>query len=156
LVILFFFILYLLLYNKTPDIRQFSPEEQSIINTWKWQAKNESEFGEYSDVPYWSIIKKHAKRYGVDPHLVRAVIRVESRFNPRARSRAGALGLMQLMPNYHYCKDYFNPDENIKVGTKLLAGYIKQEGNIRLALRRYNSGHRKLNNGYDKKVLAYL
>lgn len=155
-IILLALCIFLLVGNKTiTKERTYTPEEQNIINTWEYQEKNVTEFGYLAKPPYWRIIRKWSEKHGVDPHLVVAVIKVESGFNPRATSYAGAKGLMQIMPKYHYCKDYFNPEENIKVGTKLLAGYIKEEGDLKLALRRYNSGYRKLNNGYDGKVLAY-
>ena len=73
---------------------------------------------------YDEAILRHSGRYGVDPDLVRAVIRHESNWNPSARSRAGAIGLMQLMPDTARLLgvDPHDPEQNIEGGVKYLAG----------------------------------
>jgi len=90
------------------------------------------------------IIQKYAAQNGVAPALVRAVIKTESDGNPRCVSRAGAIGLMQLMPanvSEAGISDPFDPEQNIAAGTKQLAGLMAQYGgNLDLALAGYNAG----------------
>ncbi len=85
-----------------------------------------------------------AKQNQVDPNLVRALIEVESAWNPRAVSYKGALGLMQLMPAtaaQYGVRDVFNPKENISGGVRHLRYLLDQfKGNVRLALAAYNAG----------------
>ncbi|MDC0357407.1 lytic transglycosylase domain-containing protein [Oligoflexia bacterium] len=93
---------------------------------------------------YEQTITEASKRYGVEAELIRAVIHVESAFNPRAISPKGAIGLMQLMPsNLRKWKvgDPFKPRDNILGGVRLLSMLIrKYSGNRRLALAAYNAG----------------
>lgn len=93
---------------------------------------------------YSHIINAACDKYGVDPSLVHAVVKVESDFNPFALSRKGAMGLMQLMPQTAVemnVKNSFNPEQNIHGGVKYLRYLLdRYEGNIRLALAAYNSG----------------
>jgi soluble lytic murein transglycosylase-like protein len=82
------------------------------------------EDGKYSD-----LIRKYAQYHGVDPLLVKAIISVESRWNPRATSKSGAQGLMQLMPETAAAlgvKDCYDPEENIRAGVKYLGELNKQ------------------------------
>jgi hypothetical protein len=118
--------------------------------------------------PYERFIVEASALYDVSADLVRAVIQTESNFNPRAQSRAGARGLMQLTPvtlrELKMKIDPFNPRENILAGTKYLSLMLdRHEGNVPLALASYNAGptavrrHRgippfKETRGYVKKV----
>lgn len=85
-----------------------------------------------------------AARFGVRAELLRAVARVESGFNPRAVSRAGAQGIMQLMPDTARAlgvRDPFNPAENIFAGAAYLRSLLDRfGGNEALALAAYNAG----------------
>lgn len=94
--------------------------------------------------PYLSKIKKYSKEYGVEEDLVRAIIRQESCFKPKAKSRVGAMGLMQLMPKtaeYLGIKDAWNPDQNIRGGVKYISRQLKRfRGNKEYALAAYNAG----------------
>lgn len=93
---------------------------------------------------YASEIRRAAERFGVPERLVAAVIRVESAFNPRAVSRKGARGLMQLMPETASIlgvHDSFNPEENITGGVRHLRGLMERFGNnLPLVLAAYNAG----------------
>lgn len=98
---------------------------------------------------YEPEIRASAAEYGVEPALVAAVIRTESRFDPAVQSHQGAYGLMQLQPvtadfisrRGGPTGDYRDPEINIRMGTwylKYLQG--RYDGDLRLALAAYNSG----------------
>jgi len=91
-----------------------------------------------------AAVASHAARHALDPDLVRAVIRVESGWNPHAVSKKGAMGLMQLMPATaaeYGVADPFNPDENIRAGVAYLRRLIDRfDGKTELALAAYNAG----------------
>ncbi len=90
------------------------------------------------------IISEFATQYRVEPALVKAVIRVESGFDPAAVSRRGARGLMQLMPptaRSHGVSDVHDPRENIRGGVRHLRSLLDRfRGNQRLAVAAYNAG----------------
>ena len=90
------------------------------------------------------IINKYARKHNLDPWLIRAVIEVESAFQPSISSYAGAGGLMQLMPATAAglgCRDRFDPEENIKAGSRYLRLMLDRfGGNADLAIAAYNAG----------------
>ena len=94
------------------------------------------------------VIDHHAREQGLRPDLVRAVIQVESAFNPRARSHKGAMGLMQLMPATARelgVRNAYDPLENIRGGVAYLRSLLDQfNGNEELALAAYNAGAGKV------------
>jgi hypothetical protein len=95
-------------------------------------------------VVYDDIISEHSRRHGVRTDLVRAVVQVESGFNPYARSPKGALGLMQLMPSTiqrFAVRNPFNPVENVSAGVAYLRQLLdRYQDNETLALAAYNAG----------------
>lgn len=93
-------------------------------------------------VPYGEFIDRYAKEQGVDARLVRAMIQVESAYQQRARSRKGAMGLMQLMPDtarQYAVADPYDPESNIEAGIKHLKGLLTRLP-VDLALAAYNAG----------------
>ena len=90
------------------------------------------------------LIRSASERHGVDSELVRAVIKVESDFNAEARSRKGAQGLMQLMPEtarLHQVGDAYDPRENIEGGVRHLRLLLDHyAGGLELSLAAYNAG----------------
>jgi hypothetical protein len=91
-----------------------------------------------------NILVNAATRFGVRPQLLRAVAQAESNFNPRAVSRAGAQGIMQLMPETARSlgvRDPFNPLENVFAGAAYLRSLLDRfGGDEKLALAAYNAG----------------
>jgi soluble lytic murein transglycosylase len=96
-------------------------------------------------LPYRELIEQEALRFGFDPLFLAAVIHVESRFDPFAVSRRGALGLMQLLPETAAWaagpEELFHPATNVRLGTWLLADLRRSfRGDMVLALAAYNAG----------------
>ena len=112
-----------------------SPPEENAPQPGKWLAKSAS---------YDPLIERAAHAAELRPELVRAVIVVESAFNPRAVSRRGALGLMQLKPSTakrYGVADAFDPEQNITAGAHYLRDLLSRFGNnLELTLAAYNAG----------------
>jgi soluble lytic murein transglycosylase-like protein len=96
--------------------------------------------------PFGALIYEAASRYSLNPHLVAAIVRVESSFNPRALSRKGACGLMQLLPETARRfglrrKDLFDPAKNLDAGARYLRWLADRFGHdpVRV-LAAYNAG----------------
>ena len=105
-----------------------------------------------------NIIEKARARHGIDTALIKAVIKVESNFDPRAVSKKGAAGLMQVMPlNYPALSisNPFDPEQNIMGGTQLLKEFkARYKNNLSLALAAYNAGPTAVEK-YGRKIPPY-
>ena len=116
------------------------------------------------------LIRRYSSQHQLHPALIRAVIKAESNFDPRAVSRAGAIGLMQLMPQTAVrldVRDMYDPDDNVGGGTKYLRQLLDRfHGNLPLALAAYNAGENAVDRyqalppfdetrQYVRKVLRY-
>jgi hypothetical protein len=126
--------------------------------------------GRKAERRFHPIILEAANRHQIDPDLVRAIIMVESSYNPKAISKKGAQGLMQLMPRTAEAlgvEDVFDPEHNINGGVKYFKQLLIQfDGDIKLALAAYNAGSGnvrryqgippfKATKHYVKKVFEY-
>jgi soluble lytic murein transglycosylase-like protein len=120
---------------------------------------------------YDPLIIKSAQKHGMDPALIKAVIKAESNFNHQAVSPKGARGLMQLMPataSSLQVDDSFHPEKNIDGGVRYLRYLIRLfNGDLRLALAAYNAGEKAVQRyggippyretqQYVQRVLSYL
>ncbi len=116
------------------------------------------------------VIRRFSQQHQLHPALIRAIIKAESDFDPRAVSRAGAIGLMQLMPQTAVrleVRDLYDPEDNIGGGTKYLRQLLDRfRGNLPLALAAYNAGEHVVDRyralppitetrQYVRKVLRY-
>ena len=111
---------------------------------------------------YWNIVEPVSQQYSIDPFLVLSVMREESTFDPNAKSTAGALGLMQLMPQtaFRFNRDLHlritnvshvcNVRNNIHVGTFYLSTLIREFGSYAYALAAYNAGEEKVRKWIQK------
>jgi soluble lytic murein transglycosylase len=112
----------------------------------------------YPTDKYDDLISDASQRYGVDSRLVKAIIKAESDFDPRAISKKGAMGLMQIMPeNFQYLdiQNPFNPRENIMGGTRYFKYlYNRFDGKLALSLAAYNAGPTAVDN-YNKTIPPY-
>jgi hypothetical protein len=101
-------------------------------------------------LPYHHSIMRASQAYNVDAALIRAIIHAESNYNPQAVSRAGAQGLMQLMPSTARAlgvEDTFDPDLNIDGGVRYFKRLLDRfDGDVELALAAYNAGSRHVRN----------
>jgi soluble lytic murein transglycosylase-like protein len=96
-----------------------------------------------NEVPFGSIIYSEARKNGLPPELVAAMVESESDFQPRLVSNKNAKGLMQIVPETGRlmgCDDLFNPHANVAAGTKYFRYLLNRFGDERIALAAYNAG----------------
>ena len=106
---------------------------------------------------FTNLIDRVSRELSLDRNLVHAVVRVESAYDPEAVSRAGAVGLMQLMPataERYGVRDSRNPTQNLYAGVLHLRNLIQQFNDVVLALAAYNAGENAVI-GYGYKVPPY-
>jgi soluble lytic murein transglycosylase-like protein len=134
---------------RTPAVDPAIPgEDARRAATWLERSSN-----------YDAAIKRAADAASIHSELVRAVIVVESGFNPRAISRRGAIGLMQLLPataRRYGAFNAFDPEQNIHAGAKYLADLLARYGakNLELVLAAYNAGENAVER-YGRHVPPY-
>lgn len=120
------------------EVAKEAPRQLAVIS----DAVREQFFKK--EVPFGSIIYQEAKKNNIRPELIAAVVQAESKFHPTARSGAGAVGLMQLVPRtgrWMGAQDLTNPAQNISAGAKYLK-YLHErfDGNETKAIAAYNAG----------------
>ena len=112
------------------------------------KAGTPSTCGKDKERVFQPLILKAANQYQVDSALIKAIIMAESNYNPKAVSKRGARGLMQLMPKTAEALgvgDSFDPEHNINAGVRYFRKLLNQfDGDIKLALAAYNAGSRKV------------
>lgn len=123
--------------KQTPQVSlQNALQEATAVQANIQQPANKSQI--------LNIVSQVSKKHGVDEKLVQALIKQESGFNPKAKSKSGAMGLMQLMPATAKnlgVKDPYNTVQNVEGGVKYLKSMLnKYNGNVILALAAYNAG----------------
>jgi soluble lytic murein transglycosylase-like protein len=120
--------------------------------------------GQADPAPAAVFVREYAARYRVPPELIAALIDVESRWNPRAVSDKGAMGLMQLMPataKRYGAFDPFNVEQNIAAGTRYVTALMWEfHGDLRLVSAAYCAGDRSIArqqlNYRNQDVVAYV
>jgi soluble lytic murein transglycosylase-like protein len=119
------------------------PKKFSFFRDYPVSAKRQH-FSSVNKEHFSSLIEQAAYKYQVDPKLVHAVVQTESAYNSDAVSRAGAVGLMQLMPataKRFGVYDRNDPDQNVDGGTRYLKYLLDLFGpNLQLAVAAYNAG----------------
>src|SRR5512144_1339727 len=113
----------------------------SVAAAWLTKLFRQTNAQELTPVAYHEYINTACEKYGVDPSLVHALVKVESGYNTFALSSKGAMGLMQLMPQTATdmnVKNSFSPQDNVEGGVRYLRYLLdRYEGNISLALAAY-------------------
>ena len=120
--------------------------------------------GQTDPAPAAGFVRQYAAHYRVPPELIAALIDVESRWNPRAVSNKGAMGLMQLMPataKRYGAFDPFNVEQNIAAGTRYVTALMWEfHGDLRLVSAAYYAGDRGISreqlNYHNPEVVAYV
>lgn len=158
-------------YSNMPESGRCAPlatnKRKTISFSGKWPGYSQTS---RASVRYNKQIDHYGKRYNIDPDLIKAIIKAESGFDRYAVSKAGARGLMQLMPGTARdmnVSDPFNPEQNIAGGVRYFRSLLKMfNGNVVLSLAAYNAGPTQVKKArgvpritetrrYIKRVLQY-
>lgn len=148
---------------------RYSPKNNKTKRPSFSNAFNPSQFYYQNFKELNSLFEKVAHLYDLDPHLLKAIAKVESNFNPQAVSPKGAMGIMQLIPSTAELvgvKNPFDPVENIYGGAKYLRYLLDEFKDLQLSLAAYNAGPEKVKlyksippiletQNYVKSVLYY-
>jgi len=157
--------------NNVPSERTFSvPSPLARFNVIDKTFRDSIEYDHFQS-EFENEILSASERYGVDPYLIKAVIKMESNFNPQAVSPKKAMGMMQLIPetaSIYGVEDPFDPEDNIDGGVRHLRDLMEYfEGDLELVLSAYNAGKDAVikygyeippypeTEAYVEKVLAY-
>jgi soluble lytic murein transglycosylase-like protein len=143
--------------SETPASTTLGPRMQAALD----YVKSRYNVSKEAMLPLFEAVQQFGYEYRMDPLLILAVIGVESRFNPLAKSPDGAHGLMQIIPRFHLdkvpngtgVKGFLDPTINIKVGTRILKEAIQRHGSLIAGLQAY-SGSSGVGSRYANKVLA--
>ncbi|GGB36064.1 hypothetical protein GCM10011316_05260 [Roseibium aquae] len=136
--------------DETPgQAKQASPAAKETKTRAQRPSGSAKQAANSGKAKYISLIRQAAKKHGVPEHIAKAVVEVESNFNPRARGAAGEVGLMQIKPatarglGYRgSVKALYNPETNIEWGMRYLAGaHQRAGGDLCGTILRYNAGH---------------
>ncbi len=144
--------------QKKEQNRKIQSLARHISNTYKLELEHAK------DIVSTSF--EESEKHNVEPLLLLAIIKIESTFKQKAQSHMGAVGLTQVMPQYHKTKlkdlkkdklDIWSIEGNIRVGVQILKEYIQaSDGNISNALQRYNGSFSDPTKEYSRKVLATM
>jgi soluble lytic murein transglycosylase-like protein len=134
---------------KEAEVASLDPTVTASTNAARKAQKAQAQEAQSGGRPYHSIVSRYASQYGVPVSLAHAVIRIESNYRPKAKGRAGEIGLMQIKPStaramghQGSASDLFNPEVNIKYGMKYLGqAYKLGGGDTCSAILKYNAGH---------------
>ncbi|MEN3309065.1 MAG: hypothetical protein V7603_5267, partial [Micromonosporaceae bacterium] len=131
-------------YTTPSSIRRIvSPDATTATATAAARPKSlHTGSGGLASVPYANLFLTAGARHGVSPKLLAAIAKVESNYNPRAVSRAGAQGLMQIMPTTARGMGInpLDPAQAVEGAARIMAGNLKQFGSLPLAIAAYNAG----------------
>lgn len=123
-----------------------------------WQAPETYSNYKANMAKYKPLVKNVSQKHGLPQWLISAVIHAESLYNPHAVSRAGAVGLMQLMPGTaarYGVYDRQNPEQNVEAGTRYLNDLLEMfDNNLDLALAAYNAGENAVRK-YGNRIPPY-